>query len=83
MKKLALIVGILVSITNTSLSAMSNLESSDIDSLIQSHTHSLLSKSFVKKFKSPKVIAISDIQNTTGEDIDSLITNFKIALDKN
>lgn len=81
MKKLALIVGILVSITNTSLSAMSNLESSDIDSLIQSHTHSLLSKSFVKKFKSPKVIAISDIQNTTGEDIDSLITNFKIALD--
>lgn len=81
MKKLALMIVILVSV-GTSLSAMSSLEDGNIDSLIQSHTNSLLSRGFVKKIKSPKVIAISDIENATGEkiDINSLMARFKNAL---
>ena len=59
-----------------------DLLASHEDSLIQSHTNSLLSKGFVKKLKPQKVIAISDIENATGEkiDIDSLMTRFKNAL---
>ncbi|MGX2984452.1 hypothetical protein ACWIWK_03115 [Helicobacter sp. 23-1048] len=68
--------------TTLSIYSTNSLASQDIDSLIQSHTNSLLSKGFVKKLKSQKVIAISDIENATGEkiDIDSLMTRFKNAL---
>lgn len=89
MKKLALVIINLLfftfcacSSTNPQIYSTNSFDSQDIDSLIQSHTNSLLSKGFVKKLKSQKVIAISDIQNATGEkiDIDSLMARFKNAL---
>ncbi|RDU51796.1 SEL1-like repeat protein [Helicobacter sp. MIT 01-3238] len=55
------------------------LESTDIESLLKNSADSLLSKKFIKKLESKKVIAISNIQNTTKEqlDIESIMVIFK------
>lgn len=75
MKKLACI----ILATLTSLSANTNLDSQEIDSMLESHIDSLLSKKFVKNIQKQKVIAISDIENATGEmiDIQLIIAQFK------
>ncbi|MGX3044388.1 tetratricopeptide repeat protein [Helicobacter sp. T3_23-1056] len=51
----------------------------DIDSMMSAHATSLLSKKFVQKLQSKKIIAISDIENTTQEsiDIESMMIGFK------
>ncbi|MGX2972719.1 hypothetical protein [Helicobacter sp. T3_23-1059] len=59
-----------------------SLDSHDIDSMVEIHAKSLLSKNFVKKLESSKIIAISDVENATGEniDIDLIIEQFKKSL---
>ena len=51
----------------------------DIDSMMSAHATSLLSKKFVQKLQSKKIIAISHIKNTTQEpiDIESIMVGFK------
>lgn len=51
----------------------------DIDSMMSAQATSLLSKKFVQKLQSKKIIAISDIENTTQEsiDIESMMIGFK------
>lgn len=58
------------------------LEKQDIEQLIQNQAKSLLSKHFVKKLESKKIIVISEIQNSTSEHIDSFIVRFKTLIDE-
>lgn len=69
-------------IIDSTLQTSFSLDSHDIDSMIEIHTKSLLSKSFIKKIESTKIIAISDIENATGEhiDIDFIMEQFKKSL---
>ena len=58
------------------------LETQDIEQIIQNQAKSLLSKHFVKKLESKKVITISEMQNATSEHIDSFIVRFKTLIDE-
>ena len=55
------------------------LDSTDIESMLTSHATSLMSKKFIQKLESKKIIAISTIENTTQEpiDIESIMISFK------
>lgn len=66
-------------ITDSTTYTSFSLDMHDIDYMVESHTKSLLSKRFIKRLESQKIIAISDIENTTKEniDIDSIVEQFK------
>lgn len=55
------------------------LDFTDIESMLTSHATSLMSKKFIQKLESKKIIAISTIENTTQEpiDIESIMISFK------
>ena len=58
------------------------LEAQDIEQILQNQAKSLLGKNFVKKLKSKKIIAISEMQNNTNENIESFIIRFKTLIDE-
>lgn len=46
------------------------LDSHDIDSMLNSHAHSLLDSDFMNGLKDRQILAIGNITNNTNEDID-------------